>query len=511
MEKKLRIKALDIKEGRYEITLNEEDARELGLHTRDRVRVYHNGEYRVASVSISKRAIGRGEAGVTIDLLNSFPVKEGDVVTVVPTAKPKSVEFIRKKMDGLALSESEIDAIIKDVVNRDLSDIEIAAFITALYINGLNMDEAASLSKKMAENGEMLELRRRPVFDKHSIGGVPGNKITLLIVPIVAAAGLVIPKTSSRAITSAAGTADIMEVLAPVSFSAREIEEIVDKTNGIIAWGGGLNLAPADDIFIQVEYPLAIDPHYLALCSVMAKKYAVGADFVVIDIPMGSEAKVKTMEEAKRFAREFIELGERIGISVECAITYGDKPIGRAIGPALEAREALATLEKGSGPSSFVEKSLELAGILLEAGGVASRGSGKEAAKQLLRSGKALKKMKEIIAAQGGDEKIKAEDIRVGEYREVIKSEGEGYVIHISNRALVRIAREAGSPKDKGAGILLHITKGEKVRKGDVLMEIYAESEYRLEQAVKLAKQLKPITLEGMVLARVPGITYFEH
>ena len=511
MERKLKIKALDIKENRYEITLNVEDARELGLHTRDRVRVYHDGMYKVASINLSSRAIGRGEAGVTIDLQEAFHLKEGDFVTVVPTAKPKSVEFIRKKMDNRALREEELDAIVKDVVNRDLSDIEIAAFITSIYINGLNMEEAASLSKKMAENGEMLELRRRPVFDKHSIGGVPGNKITLLIVPIVAAAGLVIPKTSSRAITSAAGTADIMEVLAPVTFSVREIEEIVDRVNGIIAWGGGLNLAPADDIFIQVEYPLAVDPHHLALCSVMAKKYAVGADFVVIDIPMGSEAKVKTMEEAKRFAREFIELGERIGINVECAITYGDKPIGRAIGPALEAREGLATLEKGTGPSSFVEKSLELAGILLEAGGVASRGRGKAAAQEILRSGKALKKMKEIIAAQGGDENVKSEEIPVGEYHEAIKSEGEGYVIHISNRSLVRIAREAGSPKDKGAGILLNITKGEKVKKGDTLMEIYAESEYRLEQAVKLAKQLKPITLEGMVIARVPGITYLEH
>ncbi len=511
MQKKLRVKVLDIKEGKYEITLNSEDARELGVHAGDRVKVYADGASRVARVSVSKGAISPGEAGVTLDLQEAFNLSDGAVVAVAPTTKPRSVEYIRMKMDGKTLSESQLDAIVKDVVSRELSDVEIAAFITSLYIHGLSMDEAASLSRKMAENGEMLELRRKPVFDKHSIGGVPGNKITLLIVPIVAAAGLVIPKTSSRAITSAAGTADVMEVLAPVSFSAQEIREIVERTNGIIAWGGGLNLAPADDIFIQVEYPLAIDPHHLALCSVMAKKYAVGADYVVIDIPMGREAKVKSMEEAKRYAREFIELGERIGINVECAITYGDKPIGRAIGPALEAKEALSTLEAGAGPSSLVEKSLELAGMLLEAGGVAGRGEGKRAAERLLTSGKALEKFREIIDAQGGDGSVRASDIPVGEYTEVIRSDGEGYVIGISNHALVKIAREAGSPKDKGAGIVLHVSKGEKVRRGDVLMEIHAESEYRLEQAVKLANQLKPVTLEGMVLARVPGITYIEH
>jgi AMP phosphorylase len=243
------------------------------------------------------------------------------------------------------------------VVNNVLSEVELTAFVASLYMNEMTLDETAYLTKKMAENGEMLHLKRRPVFDKHSIGGVPGNKITLLIVPIVAAAGLTIPKTSSRAITSACGTADIMEVLAPVTFSSKEIEEIVERVGGIIAWGGGVNLAPADDIFIRVvEYPLAIDPHNLAICSVMAKKYAVGADFVVIDIPMGEGTKVGSMEEAKKFARNFVQLGERIGIDVECAITFGDKPIGRAIGPALEAREALRALE-GEGPSSLIEKS----------------------------------------------------------------------------------------------------------------------------------------------------------
>jgi AMP phosphorylase len=300
-----------------------------------------------------------------------------------------------------------------------------------------------------------------------------------------------------------------MEVLAPVIFDAQEIERLVDETGGVICWGGGVNLAPADDIFIKVEHPLAIDPHNLAICSVMAKKYAVGADYVVIDLPMGSETKVRTMEEAKKYARDFMALGEKLGIKVECAVTYGDKPVGRAIGPALEAREALQALE-GSAPSSLTEKSCELAGFILEAGGVARKGEGKGRAYDVLQSGEALNKMREIIEAQGGDPSITSEKVEVGPHKATITSPGSGYAVGMSNNALVRIARAAGAPRDKGAGLLLVLSKGEKVKKGDPLFEIYAESEYKLEQAVKLANQLQPIELEGMLLERIPEYTVLE-
>ncbi len=510
MEKKLSVRSWDIKVGRLEVMLDDEDARDMGLHPKDRVKMFANGKPVVAIVSISKNLVRKGEIGVTGDVSEVCKLNDGDVVSVIPAEKPKSVEYIRKKMNGEALEEREYEAIVRDVITNHLSEIELTAFVSALYINEMTMDETASLTRQIARTGEMLELKKKPVFDKHSIGGVPGNKITLLIVPIVAAAGLTIPKTSSRAITSASGTADTMEVLAPVNFNAGEIENIVNKTDGIICWGGGVNLAPADDIFIQVEYPLAIDPHNLAICSVMAKKFAVGADFVAIDLPMGSETKVRNMGEAKRFARDFIELGERIGINVECAVTYGDKPIGRAVGPALEAREGLIALE-GRGPGSLIEKSTDIAGMILEAGGVARKGAGKSVAMEYLESGKAVQKMREIIEAQGGDPNVGAKDIAVGEFSEKIYSSDRGYVTHISNKAIVKVARAAGSPKDKGAGILLHVSKGAKVKRGDVLYEIYSESEYKLDQAIKLAKQLSPVVLEGMLLKRIPDFTVFEN
>lgn len=505
---KFKAKTFDVAEGRLEVILNDEDVKDLGLHPNDRVNLFAKRKATVAIVNTTKTFVGRGEIGVNREVKKACELKDGDAISLTPAERPKSIEYIRKKMMGVALGESDYDAIIKDVIANNLSEVELTAFVSALYINKMSMDETVFLTKKMAENGEMLKLKKKPIFDKHSIGGVPGNKISLLVVPIVAAAGLTIPKTSSRAITSACGTADIMEVLAPVTFNASEIERIVNKANGLIAWGGGVNLAPADDIFIRVEYPLSIDP--LAVASVMAKKYAVGADFVVIDIPMGDGTKVADMEEAKRLARDFVELGERIGIYVECAITYGDKPIGRAVGPALEAKEALKALE-GEGTSSLVEKSTDIAGILLEAGGVAKKGEGKQAALEILNSGKALAKMREIIAAQGGDPKVTSEDVQVGKYREKVVSAKGGYVTHILNTAIVQIARAAGAPKDRGAGILLHIGKGEKVEKGSVLFEIYADSEYKAEQSLKIATQMQPVVLEGMLLKRIPEYTIFEY
>ncbi|MFQ6136965.1 MAG: AMP phosphorylase [Candidatus Hydrothermarchaeales archaeon] len=510
MEKNLKAKIIDIVEGRLEVILNEEEMKDLGIHPKDRVQVSTDHKTCVVIVDASTEFIKEGEIGVSSEVVRLLGIKEGDEISVVLTEKPKSIEYIKKKMEGGQLTENEFESIIKDVIDNKLSEVEITAFISALYINDMTMDETVYLTRQIARTGETLHLKRRPVFDKHSLGGVPGNKITLLVVPIVAAAGLTIPKTSSRAITSACGTADIMEVLAPVEFNAEEIEEIVNRTNGIIAWGGGVNLAPADDIFIQVEYPLSLDPHNLAICSVMAKKLAVGAEFVVIDLPMGPGTKIRDMDVAKKFARDFIELGERVGIKVECAITYGDKPIGRAVGPALEAREALMALEGRSPSTSLIEKATAIAGIILDAGGVAIKGRGKKVAENIIASGEALKKMKEIIAAQGGDPKIKPEDIPIGKFSQNVDSTGEGYVTGIDNKAVVQIARAAGAPRDKGAGILFHITKGKKIKKGDILFEIFAESEYKLEQAVKLAKQLWPVKLEGMLLERIPSYTYVE-
>jgi AMP phosphorylase len=331
--------------------------------------------------------------------------------------------------------------------------------------------------------------------------------VTLIVVPIVAAAGLLIPKTSSRAISSAAGTADIVEVFTKVDFSGKELKSIAESIGGIMAWGGGLNLAPADDVIIRVEHPLGIDPHAQLLASVMSKKKAVGADFLLVDIPMGEGTKVPTMEIAKAFAKDFVDLGDKLGIKVECAITYGGQPVGRAIGPALEAREAIAVLEGATSPHSVVEKALMLAGIILEMGGIPR---GYERAKEILDSGQALAKFREIVGAQGGNPNIKSSDIQPGKYTMSVLSKKSGYIGNIKNKDLVRIARAAGAPKDKGAGVVIIEKVGGTVEIGDPLFIIYADNENKLNDALGVARKFEPISVSGMVLVRTPGFTHLQ-
>ena len=502
MIENLKAKPIELETGRNIVVLHEDDAKELGLHPSDRVKLISPKGTLVAIVDITSKMVQPGEVGTFEEVTKALKLSAGDPVTIAPTPRPRSIDFIKKKMDGHQLTEEEISAIIDDIVAGNLSQTEMMAFVVAQYIRDMTMDEIVALTKKMVETGDRLELDVSPVLDVHSIGGVPGNKYALVTVPIVAAAGLVVPKTSSRAITSAAGTADVMEVLANVTLSLEEIKRIVEKVGAVLAWGGAVRLAPADDILINTERTIGIDPRSQLLASVMSKKLAVGADHVLIDIPMGQGAKVECMEAARALAHDFMELGHRLGIVVETAVTYGGQPVGYAVGPALEAKEALETLE-GGGPGSLIEKATSLAGIMLESGGVTAYGMGKQVALEILRSGKAREKMREIIEAQGGDPNVRSEDIPVGDKKVVVVAPHDGYITDIINQHIVAIARAAGAPRDKGAGVKIVLKKGHKVNKGEPLFEIYAEHEKRLDEALALAKRCPPIRIEGMLLEKI--------
>ncbi len=502
---KAKVKLLDVYSGRFSIVINEKDAQKARLHPEDLIKL-ETGKKTIYGDVVISNMVDEGEIGISKDILRVHNFSEGEIVTILPAGTPESVRYIKKKMHGGKLRKVEIDAIIKDIVDRKLRDIEISSFVTSLEINGLDMDEIAALTIAMAETGDMLDIDRKPIMDVHSIGGVPGNKTNILVVPIVAAAGLTIPKTSSRAITSAAGTADVVEVLTNVTLSLDEIKRIVEKIGACLVWGGALNLAPADDLTIKAERTLSIDPTGLMLASIMSKKYAMGSQYVLIDIPAGKGVKVESVEEARSLARDFIELGKRLGQYVEVAITYGGQPVGHTVGPALEAREALRTLIEGKGPGSLVEKATGLAGILLEMGGIAPQGMGKKMAKEILESGRAYEKMQEIIEEQGGNPDIKPDEIPVGDKTYTFTAPASGYITLINNRAITGIARAAGAPEDKGAGIELHVKVGEKIREGDALFTIHADSEARLEQAIVYARRAEPIRIEGMVLQRIGNI-----
>jgi AMP phosphorylase len=498
----LRAKLLDMEAGLGVVVLHEQDADELGVHVEDRVRVSTSKAKIVAVVNVTNKLVQPGEIGASIEVKEKLGLKSGVGVQVSAASRPSSVDFIKKKMAGKQLSPKELYAIVDDVVAGNLSPVEMTAFVTTEYIQDMSMDEVMALTRRMADSGDKLKLDVHPTLDIHSIGGIPGNKYALVTVPIVAAAGLVVPKTSSRAITSSAGTADVMEVLANVTLSLDEIKEIIQRVGAVLAWGGAVKLAPADDIIITAERKIGVDPKCQMLASVLAKKLAVNADNVLIDIPTGPGAKVEKAEAARSLAHEFMELGRRLEMRVETVITYGGQPLGYAIGPALEAREALETL-MGRGPGSLIEKSTSLAGIMLELGGVASIGTGEQMAHKILASGKAWKKMREIIEAQGGDPNVKPENIPIGEKKETVVAPSSGYITRIDNHRITKIARAAGAPRDKGAGAVILLKEGRKVNKGDPLFEIYAEHEKKLDDAILESKKFFPIKIEGMVLERV--------
>ncbi len=485
--------------------IDEEAANLLGVHSSDRIQLTCCNR---SIIAIADVATGYpvDRIWLYLEIAEVLRVKDGDKINVTPAPMPESLSNVRAKLRGERLREDAVTTIVKDVVEQHLSDIEISAFLTALKIYGLSMSETEAMSRAMVETGKSLNFGKPPILDKHSIGGIPGDKTSMIVVPIIAAAGFTIPKTSSRAITSPAGTADRVETLCPVNLSLEEIQEVVKKTNACLVWGGALDLAPADDLFIRVEYPLGIDP--LLLPSIMSKKKAMGATHIVIDIPTGSGAKIKNPAEAYTLAQDFVHLGKHLEMNVQCALTFGEQPLGCGIGPALEAQEALCTL-MDNGPPDVKDKAVSLAGMLFEIVGVEN---GRLKAEELLRSGKAMQKLREIIAAQGGNPNVTPEDAPVGKEKAEVKAQEKGKVLWVSTDSIVQIARAAGTPKEKGAGILLKAKLGDAVVKGQVLFEVYAERSSKLTAALELAKKLEPVILskktgERMLLDQFPAKT----
>lgn len=483
---KLKVKVLKLETGGKPVVIvNKEDAEDLGVRGLSRIVLKFKGKKLTGITNVTTEIVKESEIGITESISRVLGLKDGNEVEVEVAKFPSSLQYIKNKIKGKKLNYEEIFEIVKDTVEGNLSEGEIASFVVALETKGLDLDEAAFLSLAMVETGRKLHLKKKLIVDKHSIGGIPGDKTTLLVVPIIAAANLTIPKTSSRAITGAAGTADRAECLMPVSLSVEEMEKVVEKTNGCIVWGGALHLAPADDIFIQAEYPLTIDP--LLLPSIMAKKKAVGAKFLVVDIPTGRGAKVKTIGDANLLAKDFIELGERLGIKTQCAITDGEQPLGYAVGPALEAKEALEVL-MGKNVQDLIDKVAHLAGILFE---MVGKKNGYELALEILKSGKAEKKMREIIAAQGGNEKIEPDQIEVGHHKIDFLAERNGIVLWLNNSGINEVARAAGAPKDKGAGLIFYKKLNDKVSKGEKLFTVYAEKSRKLERVKEYLEENK--------------------
>ncbi len=497
----LKIKILKWSAGIPVVMLNEKTAKKIGIFTKDRIfmKTFSKNPKKISSIvdiTENHELVKENEIAVTSELKDALELKVGQKVEISPAPISKSLIYIKKKLDKKELSEIEIRTIIDSIVSNSLSEAEIALFVSAMYRNGTSMNETISLVKAIAESGEKITWKRGTVVDKHSIGGIPGNRTTPLVVSICAAAGLLIPKTSSRAITTAAGTSDVVETIADVEFSIPEIKKIVNKTNGCMVWGGSLGIVPADSKIIKIEKVLQIDPEAQLLASIMAKKLSMGAKYVLIDIPYGKTAKV-TRENGLKLKKKFEYLGKYFKRKIKVVLTDGEQPIGNGIGPALELMDIVKILKRDKSenhvkyPYDLEKKSVFLAGEILEMTGTAKKGKGEDLATIILDSGKAFEKFKEIIKAQRGN----INRLRYGKFKQIIPATISGTIAEIHNKQINSLTRTTGSPLNKFSGVYLHHHLGEKVKKGEPLVTLYSDIPLKLKEAVSYYKENKPITI----------------
>ena len=410
-----------------------------------------------------------------------------------------ALNAIRKKLVGKTLNYKEIFNIMDQIAKQRLGDVLTTYFAASGYSQGFTNQELYYLTKAMIETGERLHFKGI-VADKHSIGGVPGNRTTLIVVPIIAAAGFLIPKSSSRAITTS-GTADDMEVLAPVILSKEKILKIVKKIKACIVWGGNFNIAPADDVIINVEKELMFESFDKIILSILAKKVAFGATHVVIDLPYGQTLKVTHLKDAQVLKSKFEYVAKKFSMKIRILIHRTDEPVGRGIGPILETKDALKVLEQTSDkPLDLEIRSLTLAGNLLELCLKDSVQSLQESvrknygncmgwATKILKEGEALKKMREIIFEQGGDPTVDSNKLIPGKFAYKIKADRDCIIKNIDSKNLTILVKSLGAPIQKGAGVYLDKKGGEKAAKGDLICTLYSENMYNLGEGKKIIQE----------------------
>ncbi len=456
-----------------------------GFQALSKVEVRANGRRILASLNVVDDGciVAADELGLSEDAFALLGVADGHPASISQAEPPASIPALHRKIAGERLTREDFRGIVRDIAEHRYSKIELTAFVVACNQGELDREEVYFLSDAMAMVGRRLDWHEHPVVDKHCIGGIPGNRTSMLVVPIAAAHGMLCPKTSSRAITSPAGTADTMEVLANVEIPFARLEEIVREHRGCLAWGGTSDLSPADDVLISVERPLSIDSPGQMVASILSKKVAAGSTHLLLDIPVGPTAKVRSMPEAQRLRRLFEYVARRIGLSLDVVITDGRQPVGFGVGPMLEARDVMRVLENDpSAPNDLRQKALRLAGRLIECDPDVRGGDGYAIARDILDSGRALAKMRALIAAQGSKD-FDHHHPQLGKLTFEVCAPRAGVVVGIDNFQIARIARLAGAPKVAAAGVDLLRKLGDSVAEGEPLYRVHASFPADLEFA----------------------------
>ena len=451
-----------------------------GFASLSRVRVSAGERSLIATLSVVVgELLARHEAGVSESAWRALGAAEGAIVRVTHMEPLESFSHVRAKVYGHRLESAQLQAIVQDISENRYSSEEMAAFITACADDRMSFDEVLGLTRAMVDAGNRLHWPQAIVVDKHCVGGLPGNRTTPIVVAIVAACGLTIPKTSSRAITSPAGTADTMETLAPVELDLATMRHVIEQEGGCVVWGGAMRLSPADDILIRVERPLDFDSEGQMVASVLSKKLAAGSTHLLIDIPVGPTVKVRSPVMADSLGQRLTEVGNALGLTVRIRQTDGSQPVGRGIGPALEAHDVLAVLQnRPDAPADLAAHALTLAGDILEMGGKAAPGAGLQLARQVLADGRAWRKFQAICAAQGG-----MREPPVAKHLHVFSAATSGVVQGMDSRRLARIAKLAGAPGTAAAGLYLHVKLGQPVAAGEPLFTLHAGSPGELAYA----------------------------
>lgn len=485
-------KKLDFSAGhRLIVALKEKEAVRYGIRTADILKLSWRDKTFFVNVDYTRSKVHEGEIGLFKEVCECCQgIENGDVIEVSLIKRPESIKAIRKKLLGADLSYKEIYSIVRDISDGLLGTIETTYFVASSFRGNFSDKELYYLTKAMVETGDKLKFKGT-VVDKHSVGGLPGNRVTPILVSIIASLGFTIPKTSSRAITSPAGTSDTLEVFMPVQLDVDKIKDVVRKTNGCLIWGGALHLAPADEKIIKVSYPLAMEPYNKMIVSIMAKKVAMGVKYLVIDMPVGPSTKIKDRKAAEMIERKMQYIADKFKMKLKVVISRAIDPSGRGIGPALEARDILRVLQqKENRPHDLEQKALWLTSELLALTGKYTKEKALKIATKTLQSKKALNKMREIIKEQGGNPEIDSENIVLGENKLEIKAKESGKIEMYDNKVIGEFCRVLGAPSVKVAGIYLNKIKGEVFQEGETLFTLYTDNPARLELAKAALKKM---------------------
>jgi len=454
--------------------------RSEGWMAQARIQVTHRHKSIIATLSVTtSNLLGPDEASLSEVAWSHVDASDGDLVRLSYAPPLDSLGHVRAKVYGARLDSDALNAIVRDIVAGSYSDIDLAAFVTAFAGVRADAAETTALARAMIDTGDRLYWGRSPIVDKHCVGGLPGNRTSMIVTPIVAACGLTMPKTSSRAITSPAGTADAMETVAPVDLDLAHMRRVVEREGACIVWGGRVRLAPADDIIISVERPLDLDSGTQLVASVLSKNVAAGSTHIVIDMPIGPTAKVRSSTAADALDALFNAVARELGAELRVIRSDGTQPVGRGIGPALEATDVLSVLRGADdAPADLRDRALMLAGHVLELGGLAAVGSGCAKATDVLTSGRALAKFEKICEAQGG---MRTPPRATFTYD--VRATRRGCIAGIDNRRLARIAKLAGAPRAPAAGLVLHAKIADRVERDQPLLTLHAESAGELDYA----------------------------